>query len=173
MSEPERAWYRKHLVVRHEGAMRFVAVNPEDLETPMDSGEGGTGQRPTELVLAGLAGCTGMDVASLMVKKRQDVRRYTVEVDALQREEYPQVFERIDLTHVVEGGVDVGQVARCIELSAVKYCPISAMLSAGPTEIHHRYRIIDTRTEPASLSEGTVMVTGPNQPASLRNASSA
>ena len=147
--------------------MRFVAVNADDLEAPMDSGDGGTGQRPTELVLAGLAGCTGMDVASLMVKKRQDVRRYTVEVDANQRQEYPQVFDRIDLTHVVEGGVDVAQVARCIELSAVKYCPISAMLSAGPTAIHHRYRIIDTRTQPPTVSEGTVMVTGPNRPATL------
>jgi putative redox protein len=161
----DRPWNGKHLVVRHDRAMRFVAVNPEGLEAPMDSGEGGTGQRPTELVLAGLAGCTGMDVASLMLKKRQDVRRYTVEVDANQRKEYPQVFDRIDLTHVVEGAVDVAQVARCIELSAVKYCPISAMLSAGPTAIHHRYRIIDTRTDPATLSEGTVMITGPNQPA--------
>ena len=69
--------------------------------------------------------------------------------------------------HVVEGGVDVAGVARCIELSAVKYCPISAMLSAGPTAIHHRYRIIDTRTEPPTMSEGTVMVTGPNQPATI------
>jgi putative redox protein len=162
-----RPWHQKHLLVRHEGAMRFVAVNPERLEAPMDSGDGGTGQRPTELVLAGLAGCTGMDVAALMVKKRQDVRRYAVEVTANQRQEYPQVFDRIDLVHVVEGGVDVAQVARCIELSAVKYCPISAMLSAGPTAIHHRYRIIDTRTEPPAESEGEVIVTGPFRPATV------
>jgi putative redox protein len=163
----DRPWHQKHLLVRHEGAMRFVAVNPDGLEAPMDSGDGGTGPRPTEVVLAGLAGCTGMDVASLMVKKRQDVRRYAVEVTANQRQAYPQVFDRIDLVHVVEGGVDVEQVARCIELSAVKYCPISAMLSAGPTAIHHRYRILDTRTTPPTLSEGTVLVTGPGRPAVL------
>lgn len=155
----------KRLAVRHEGGMRFVSATPEGHEVPMDSGDGGTGARPTELVLAGLAGCTAMDVASLMVKKRQKVIGYTVDVTAYQRAEYPQVFDRIDLTHVVEGGVDVAQVARCIELSAAKYCPISAMLSAGPTAIHHRYRIIDTRTEPPTVREGTVMVTGPNQPA--------
>lgn len=147
--------------------MRFVVTTPDDLAVPMDSGDGGTGARPTELVLAGLAGCTGMDVASLMTKKRQDVQSYTIQVTANQRAEYPQVFDRIDLVHVVTGAVDVAQVMRCIELSAVKYCPVSAMLSAGPTAIHHRYRVHDTRTEPPTVSEGEVMVTGPNRPATL------
>jgi hypothetical protein len=58
-------------------------------------------------------------------------------------------------------------VRRCIELSAVKYCPVNAMLSAGPTEIHHRYRVIDVRADPAMVSEGEVLVTGPNRPATL------
>jgi len=157
----------KRLHVRHEGEMRFVARTPDGHEIAMDTGIGGTGPRPTELVLAGLAGCTGMDVASLMVKKRQDVRRYTIELTASQRTDYPQLFERIDLVHVVEGVVEVGQVRRCIELSAVKYCPVSAMLSAGPTEIHHRYRVVDVRSQPASISEGEVLVTGPFRPATL------
>lgn len=160
----------KRLHVRHEGGMRFVARTPEGHTAGMDSGDGGTAARPTELVLAGLAGCTGMDVASLMVKKRQDVREYTVEVTANQRAEYPQVFDRIDLIHVVTGIVDVAQVRRCIELSAVKYCPVSAMLSAGPTAIHHRYRVIDVRTEPPVVAEGEVMVTGPGRPATLDGA---
>ena len=157
----------KRLHVRHEGAMRFVAATPEGHELPADTGVGGTGARPTELVLAGLAGCAGMDVVSLMVKKRQDVRAYTIELTANQRSAYPQVFDRIDLVHVVEGAVDVAQVQRCIELSAVKYCPVSAMLSAGPTEIHHRYRVIDVRTDPPAVFEGEVLVTGPNRPATL------
>lgn len=157
----------KELLVRHLGAMRFIAGTPEGHELAMDTGEGGTGARPTELVLAGLAGCTGMDVASLLVKKRQDVRDYTIEVSATQRTEYPQVFDRIDLVHVVTGRVDLAQVMRCIELSAVKYCPVSAMLSAGPTAIHHRYRVLDVRTEPPTISEGEVIVTGPDRPATL------
>jgi hypothetical protein len=49
---------------------------------------------------------------------------------------------------------------RCIELSATKYCPVSAMLSAGATEIHHRYRIRRTGPEPLE-AEGEVIVTGP------------
>ena len=157
----------KRLHVVHDGAMRFVARTSEGRELAMDTGVGGMGARPTELVLAGLAGCAGMDVASLMVKKRQDVRGYSVEVTASQRDEYPQVFERINLVHVVEGVVDVAQIRRCIELSAVKYCPVSAMLSAGPTEIHHCYRIVDLRSQPAAILEGEVLVTGPYRPATL------
>ena len=147
--------------------MRFVAETPDGHDLAADTGDGGTAARPTELVLAGLAGCAGMDVVSLMVKKRQDVRRYAIEVTANQRSAYPQVFDRIDLVHVVEGAVEVAQVRRCIELSAVKYCPVSAMLSAGPTEIHHRYRVLDVRTEPPVLHEGEVLVTGPYRPATL------
>ena len=160
----------KQLQIRHEGAMRFVAATPEGHDLAMDTGIGGTGARPTELVLAGLAGCTGMDVAALMVKKRQDVRDYAIELTADQRAEYPQVFERIDLVHVVTGRVDIPQVVRCIELSAVKYCPVSAMLSAGPTAIHHRYRILDVATDPPTVTEGEVMVTGPFRPATLQGA---
>lgn len=124
-----------------------------------DPPEGGLG--PVETVLAALASCTAMDVISIALKKRQPVTTYRVHARGEQREEYPQVFTRIDLVHDVEGpGVSTEAIARCIELSATKYCPVSAMLSAGPTEIHHRYRV----TRPGEpTDEGEVMVTGPYQ----------
>ena len=80
-----------------------------------------------------------MDVISIALKKRQAVERYEVHVRGEQRDEYPQVFTRIDIVHEVEGPriVSTAAIARCIELSATKYCPVSAMLSAGATEIHH------------------------------------
>jgi hypothetical protein len=63
--------------------------------------------------------------------------------------------------HEVEGPkVSVDAIRRCIELSALKYCPVNAMLSAGETEVHHRYRVIGTGPEPFDES-GEVMVTGP------------
>jgi putative redox protein len=102
-----------------------------------------------------------MDVVSIALKKRQDFTRYEVRVRAEQRDEYPQVLARVEVLHEVEGpGVDVGAIKRCIELSATKYCPVNAMLSAGPTEIHHRYRVIGTGREPFDES-GEVIVTGP------------
>ena len=122
-----------------------------------DPPEGGLG--PLETVLTSLAACTAMDVISIALKKRQDVERYTVHARADQRDEYPKVFTRIDLVHEVVGdGVSTPAIRRCIELSATKYCPVSAMLSAGATEIHHGYRIVRPGQP---VDEGTVLVTGP------------
>ena len=102
-----------------------------------------------------------MDVMSIALKKRQNVVAYRVEVRAIQRDAYPQVFTEIDLLHVVEGdALETEAIRRCIELSATRYCPVSAMLSAGATEIHHRYRIVRAGAEP---EEGEVLVTGPYQ----------
>lgn len=123
-------------------------------DDPPDSGLG-----PVETVLTALAACSAMDVISVALKKRQDIERYTIHARAEQREEYPQVFTRIDLVHEVVGAtVSTEAIRRCIELSATKYCPVNAMLSAGPTEVHHEYRVIRPG---APVDEGTVLVTGP------------
>ena len=153
----------KTVVARHEGGMRFALSTGSGHEMVLDDGVGNAGPRPTEALLAALVACTAMDVASLLTKKRQAVTTYTVEASAEQQEAHPQVFTRIDLVHVVEGPqVDETAVRRSIEISATKYCPINAMVSAGPTEVHHRYRIRLTSVEPAQVIEGEALVTGPN-----------
>lgn len=124
-----------------------------------DEPEDGLG--PVETVLAALAACTGMDVISIALKKRQPVVTYRVHARGERRDEYPTIYRRIDLVHDVEGpGVSAAAIARCIELSATKYCPINAMLSAGDTEIHHAYRV-SRPGEP--VEEAEVLVTGPYQ----------
>ncbi len=116
---------------------------------------------PVETVVVSLAACAAMDVISIAAKKRQVVTRYAVHVEAQQRDEYPQVLTRADVTHEVGGpGVEEAAIRRAIELSATKYCPVSAMLSAGATEIHHGYRVRNTGPEPFE-AEGEVVVTGP------------
>jgi putative redox protein len=82
-------------------------------------------------------------------------------VTGTQREAYPQVFPRIDVVHEVEGDdISEDAIRRCIELSAGKYCPVSAMLSAGATEIHHGFAIRSGGAAPYE-SSGEVIVTGP------------
>lgn len=118
---------------------------------------------PVEIVAAALAACAGMDVVSILEKKRQIVTSYRIDVRADQRLDYPQVYTRIDLTHVVEGPVLVeAAVRRAVELSASKYCPVNAMLSAGATEIHHHFRMKRTGEAPEE-AEGEVIVTGPER----------
>ena len=62
-----------------------------------------------------------------------------------QRDEYPQVFTEIDVVHEVTGpDLSEAAIRRAIELSATKYCPVNAMLSAGATVVHHRYVVHST-----------------------------
>ena len=124
-----------------------------------DSPGGGLG--PVETVLAALAACSAMDVISVALKKRQQVATYRIHARGEQRDEYPQILTRIDLVHEIGGpGVSAEAIARCIELSATKYCPVNAMLSAGATEVHHAYRV----TRPGEpTEEAEVIVTGPYQ----------
>jgi putative redox protein len=149
--------------VRHDGGMRFIAVPGSGHEIPFDDRDTDTAPGPTEALVAALAACTGMDLVSIMLKKRQTVDRYVVHARAEQRDAYPQVFTRIDLVHEVAGpDVTEAAVRQCIELSATRYCPIAAMLASGATEIHHGFRITNTGSEPFE-SEAEVLVTGPWQ----------
>jgi putative redox protein len=147
--------------VRHVEGMRFVALSGSGHEIPFDDRETDTAAGPTETVVAALAACTAMDVVSIARKKRQSIESYVVHARADQRGDYPQVFTRIDLVHEVVGSdVTEDAIRQCIELSATIYCPISAMLSSGATEIHHGYRIRNTGDEPFG-AQAEVIVTGP------------
>jgi putative redox protein len=134
----------------------------------LDDGERDSGARPSEMVGAGLAACTAMDVISILRKKRQAVTRYEVRVSGVQQDDHPHAFTRFDVEHVVEGeAIDPEAVRRSIELSATRYCAVSATLASGAVEIRHAYLI--RKPDGAELS-GEVLVTGPNlAPASARD----
>lgn len=155
----------KTIHARHAGGMRFDLATGSGHTIVLDDGASDAGPRPTEMLLASLVACTAMDVVSLLVKKRQAFTAYSVEGRGTQQTAHPQVYTWIELIHVVEGpAIDDRAVRRSIELSATKYCPINAMVSAGPTEVHHRYRINDTVGGTPETREGEVMVTGPHAP---------
>ena len=115
---------------------------------------------PVEMIVVSLAACSAMDVYPIAVKKRLPIERYEIGVIGLQRDEYPQVLTEVTVTHEVWGpGIAEAAIRRAIELSATKYCPVNAMISAGATEVHHRYRIHDTTD--GSEAGGLVLTTGP------------
>jgi putative redox protein len=115
---------------------------------------------PKETLLAALAGCTGMDVVSILRKKRQRAASYEIAVSGESAEEHPRVFTTITVEHIVSGAVEPEALRRSIELSATGYCPVNAMLSASAT-IEHRYRLT---AEDGSTVEALVAVTGPEGP---------
>jgi putative redox protein len=156
----------KRVSLTHEGGLRFVAGTGSGHHIVIDNATGNTGPRPTELVLAAIAGCTAMDVIEIMAKKRQVVDRYSVEVVGTQREKAPNIYTDITIVHIVEGDVETAAVARSIELSATRYCTVSAQLAGGPARLTHRYTIKRPGGDGTGPSEesGEVVVTGPMAP---------
>jgi putative redox protein len=139
--------------------LRFVARAGSGHAFVLDDGRGDTGPRPAELIPMALAGCTAMDVISILRKKRQEVTRYEVRAEGVQMDNHPNAFTRIDVVHIVEGpSIDVDAVRRAIELSATKYCSVGATLSSGITEIHHAYLV---RDEHGLEQTAEVLVLGP------------
>ena len=124
-----------------------------------DAGEARAGAAPTEIVLAALAACTAMDVASILRKKRQVPVAYEISVSGERSDEHPRVFTAIVVEHRVTGDVDAESVRRSVELSATRYCPVSAMLSAS-VRIEHRYRVARDAQDDEPVS-ALVLVTGP------------
>lgn len=113
---------------------------------------------PKETLLAALAGCTGMDVASILRKKRQVAQTYEIAISAESAEAHPKNFTAISVVHRVTGAVQPEALRRSIELSATQYCPVNAMLSAV-ARIEHRYHLTDAD---GAAHEALVSVVGPD-----------
>ena len=130
-----------------ETGMRFDAESGSGHHVTLDAAEYGGGQdagfRPMELLLIGLAGCTGMDVISILRKKRQQVTGYEVDVTGVRAEDHPMVFVEITVEHIVTGHhIQPEAVAHAIELSEGRYCGAGAMLGKV-AHLTHIYRIVE------------------------------
>src|SRR5262252_5930566 len=135
-----------------ETGMRFDAVSGSGHYVTLDAADHGGGEnlgfRPMELLLVGLAGCTGMDVISILRKKRQDVTGYEVRVKGVRAEEHPMVFVEITVEHVITGHhLQPEAVARAVTLSEGRYCGAGAMLGKV-AHLTHSYRIVEAAETP-------------------------
>jgi putative redox protein len=127
--------------------LTFTGTADSGFSVPLgaDPGVGGAGDgfRPLELMAVSLAGCTAMDVISILKKKRQDVTAFEVSVHAERAQEHPRVFTQIKVEYLVTGHhVEQAAVERAMELSKTTYCPAQAML-ARVAEIELSYQIIE------------------------------
>lgn len=135
--------------------MTFMGMPDSGFSVQMDADAsfGGTNQgiRPMEMVALGLAGCTGMDVISILQKKRQQITGFEVKINAPRSHEYPKVFTSAQITFIVVGkNVDETAVLRAIELSVTKYCPVHFML-AQAFSMEMRYEIYEEEPDGTRL----------------------
>ena len=131
--------------VSWKGRLSFEGISESGFVLPLgtDPSVGGDddGFRPMELIAMGLAGCTAMDVISILQKKRQDVTSFETQIFTKRSPEHPKVYTHVKIVYLIEGRqVDPIAVERAIELSATKYCPAQAMLEKA-VEIESSYVI--------------------------------
>jgi putative redox protein len=122
-----------------KGGMTFEAEPPSGNKIFLSGGEDGDpsrkGPKPLETLLIALAGCTAMDVISILEKKRQKVTAYRVEVEGDRPPEgtWPRPYVALRVRHVLSGeNLDKDAVARAVELSDTKYCSVTATLRTSP-----------------------------------------
>lgn len=120
--------------VRWNGNMGFVGVSGTNhsvvMDVSKDKGGDGTAASPMEMVLMGLAGCSGVDVASIVRKKRLSVRDFEIKIQAERADEHPRVFTKVDMTFVFEGeNLTMKPLEDAVRLSIDKYCSVAGMVS--------------------------------------------
>ena len=110
--------------------LQFIGIADSGFPVKLDSHSSPeTGVGPLEMVAIALAGCTAMDVISILAKKKEDITSFEVKVDADRAADHPKRFVKAVLQYVVHGhGVDEDALRRAIELSVTKYCSVHAML---------------------------------------------
>ncbi|MGE6376126.1 OsmC family protein [Peribacillus muralis] len=122
------------VVTKWTGQRAFTAVGDSGYEVNMDAtpayGGEGKGCTPTEMLLASLAGCIGIDVTMILKPYLSSVDRLEIETDGTRKEELPKGFTSIVVTFMIDGQVDSKRIWRAINLGKEKYCAVSDSLKA-------------------------------------------
>ncbi|MEH7333544.1 OsmC family protein [Neobacillus drentensis] len=125
------------LTIKWKEKMAFSGVTPSGHEITMDAapevGGENSGARPTELLLQAVAGCTGIDIISILHKMRLEPTSFHMEVKGDRAEEHPKRFTAINIHYALEGQLPEDKVVRAIQLSKDKYCSVSHSLNAEIT----------------------------------------
>jgi len=133
--------------ITYVNGMQFVGEADSGHAIVMDgtpeTGGKDTGLRPMELLLIGIGGCSGMDIVSILKKKKQTITGLEINVNGQKAESYPQKFTGIDIEFIIKGkNISEEAVKRAVQLSMEKYCSVKATLE-GSANINYTYKIIE------------------------------
>jgi putative redox protein len=136
----EKAW--TEVVADWQGNQGFVGLNGIGGAIQINEVDGKPGVRPMELLLLGLAGCTGVDIVDILNKKRKHFEKFEIQVRGTRAQEYPKVYKEIEVIYRLWGQeIAARDLEQAIRLSEEKYCSAHAMLEAV-AEIRSSYEIL-------------------------------
>ena len=134
------------IAAKWKEGMHFESNAPSNHTINMDSGPRDSvtrGPSPMELVLQAMAGCTGMDIISILKKKRKEPEEFDIEIEAERREEHPKVFAKVALHYrIKKAGLTAKEAEQAISLSVDKYCSVLGMVRST-AEVSWDYEIVE------------------------------
>ena len=114
--------------------MAFTStINGHDvvMDTTADESGEDTGPGPKRLMLASLAGCTGIDIVSILNKMKVEFNNFTIDVHAALSNEHPQIYNLVKITYKIKlAEEDKSKMIKAVQLSTEKYCGVFAMFSS-------------------------------------------
>jgi len=133
----------REIEAERKGGSAFIGSNPAGGTVQMGKLNEIPGISPMEMILVGLAGCTGVDIVDILQKKRERLNGLKVKVRGKKAEDFPKIYTEIEVTYLIWGdGIDPKAVERAIQLSEEKYCSVSAMLRQS-AQIKSSYQILN------------------------------
>ncbi len=132
-----------HISTKWLGNMAFESNNPSGhtfkIDVAPDDGGEGSGMRPKALMLSSLAGCSGLDVASLIKKMKLEVDDFHIETMGELTEEHPKYYHKVKIEYHFHGpNLNEAKLQRAVDLSIEKYC--------GVMEMFRRFAELDIET---------------------------
>jgi putative redox protein len=132
-----------HITTKWLGNMAFESNNPSGhnfkIDIAKEDGGDGSGMRPKALMLSSLAGCSGLDVASLMKKMKLEVDEFTVETIANLTDEHPKFYDKVTIEYHFHGAdLNEKKLQKAVDLSIEKYC--------GVMEMFRQFATLDIKT---------------------------
>lgn len=137
-----------HITTKWLGEMAFESTNPSGIPVKVDAGpdDGGKGEgyRPKALMLTALAGCSGLDVASLIKKMKLEVDDFQMETIANLTEEHPKYYDKVTIEYHFHGSnLKEAKLKKAVDLSVEKYCGVMEMFRQFAeleikTTFHHK-----------------------------------
>jgi putative redox protein len=136
----EKVW--TEVVADWQGNHGFVGSNKAGGTIQINEINGRPGVKPMELLLLGLASCTGVDIVDILNKKRKHIEKFEVHVRGTRAQEYPKVYKEIEVIYRLWGeNIAARDVEQAIRLSEEKYCSVQAMLDSD-AEVRSKYEIL-------------------------------
>lgn len=146
----------KIILQRQNDFFHFKAQNESGAELHLDANPSIGGQnkgfRPMESLLAGLGGCSAIDIISILNKQRQQIDDFSIEISATRKEAQPAIFEDIHITFILTGNIEEAKLQKAVTLTVEKYCSVYHILQAT-ANIQHDYQLLPPKETAPSTSK--------------------